>query len=77
MNQLTSRFHPSGCLCGDIKIAIDVEPALQALCHCTDCQQESGGAFMPDAVFPPGSVKVTKGEPTLYDDAKPSGNHVR
>lgn len=44
---------------------------------CTDCQQESGGFGFPDVVFSPDAVKVVKGEPKLYDDEKPSGNHVR
>ncbi|KIJ38395.1 hypothetical protein M422DRAFT_33351 [Sphaerobolus stellatus SS14] len=74
---MTEAKYRGGCLCGDVKIAIDVEPQLHALCHCTDCQQESGSANMPDVVFPPGSVKVVKGSTTLFDDEKPSGNHVR
>jgi hypothetical protein len=38
-NQITGR-----CLCGSVEYRADAEPAVQAVCHGTDCQQ-TGSAF--------------------------------
>jgi hypothetical protein len=34
-----------GCLCGKVRYSADVEPAFTGLCHCRNCQKESGSAF--------------------------------
>jgi hypothetical protein len=39
-NQLTGR-----CLCGSVEYRADTEPVVQAVCHCTDCQRQTGTAF--------------------------------
>ncbi|HMD52767.1 MAG TPA: GFA family protein [Solirubrobacteraceae bacterium] len=33
------------CLCGSVTYRADAEPIAQAVCHCTDCQRQSGTAF--------------------------------
>jgi hypothetical protein len=33
------------CLCGAITYNSDAEPAFTAICHCRDCQRQSGAAF--------------------------------
>ncbi|YCH09273.1 GFA family protein [Arthrobacter sp. alpha11c] len=33
------------CLCGEVTYTIDSEPKFTALCHCTDCQRQTGGAY--------------------------------
>lgn len=34
-----------GCLCGGVRYAVYGRPWLTALCHCEDCQKQSGSAF--------------------------------
>ena len=34
-----------GCLCGNIKYVADVDQETATVCHCTDCQVNSGSAF--------------------------------
>jgi hypothetical protein len=34
-----------GCLCGKVRYAADAEPVFVGICHCTDCQKETGTAF--------------------------------
>jgi len=34
-----------GCLCGKVRYSADVEPAFTGVCHCRNCQKESGSAF--------------------------------
>jgi hypothetical protein len=33
------------CLCGSITYSVDAEPMVQAVCHCSDCQRQTGGPF--------------------------------
>ncbi|KAJ6114599.1 Glutathione-dependent formaldehyde-activating enzyme/centromere protein V [Penicillium sp. IBT 16267x] len=61
------------CMCGAIHYAAEVDKYLAALCHCTDCQKWSGGAFTSNAVVPRNSFKVTKGTPASYDAVGNSG----
>ena len=34
-----------GCLCGKVRYSADTEPAFVGVCHCTNCQKETGTAF--------------------------------
>jgi hypothetical protein len=33
------------CMCGNIQYSSEAEPMAQAVCHCTDCQKQTGSAF--------------------------------
>ncbi|KAJ9485094.1 hypothetical protein VN97_g8262 [Penicillium thymicola] len=61
------------CMCGGVTYAVEVDTYLAALCHCTDCQKWSGGAFTSNAVVPRTSFKVTKGTPNSYNAVGNSG----
>lgn len=44
------------CLCGGVTYSADAEPAVQGICHCTNCQRQAGTAFsvvvgVPTAAF--------------------------
>ena len=44
------------CLCGNVTYTVDAEPLVQAVCHCTDCQRQTGNPFsvivaVPRAAF--------------------------
>jgi hypothetical protein len=50
-NPITGR-----CLCGGVSYSVDAEPVVQAACHCTDCQRQTGNPFsvivgVPRAAF--------------------------
>jgi hypothetical protein len=49
------------------------EPAVTALCHCTDCQKWTGGAYTSNVVVPRTAFKVTSGTPKTYDAVGNSG----
>ena len=34
-----------GCLCGKVRYTADAEPVFAGVCHCRNCQKESGSAF--------------------------------
>ncbi|CAG8001732.1 unnamed protein product [Penicillium nalgiovense] len=61
------------CMCGGITYAVEADTYLSALCHCTDCQKWTGGAFTSNAVVPRTSFKLTKGTPNTYDVVGNSG----
>jgi hypothetical protein len=33
------------CLCGAVTYSADAEPVVQGVCHCTDCQRQTGNPF--------------------------------
>jgi hypothetical protein len=46
------------CLCGSISYTSDAEPVAQAICHCRNCQRQTGTAFSVVAVVPADQVDV-------------------
>jgi hypothetical protein len=34
-----------GCQCGKVRYRLDGEPLALTMCHCTECQRQSGSAF--------------------------------
>jgi hypothetical protein len=41
-----------GCLCGKVRYSADAEPIFVGVCHCTNCQKGSGGAFNSVVALP-------------------------
>ena len=64
-----------GCLCGNIRYEIEGAPVLTALCHCTNCQRQSGAAFSVNVLVTAPQLKVT-GELKTFEDSGDSGNKV-
>jgi hypothetical protein len=62
-----------GCMCGACRYELRAAPFMVYVCHCTDCQRQSGSAFgmsMPasrDALF------VTQGDPARFERTMASG----
>ena len=61
-----------GCLCGHIRYTGVEEPLATVLCHCVNCQKQSGGAYSLNLVMPKGSLDI-QGELTTYVDTGDSG----
>lgn len=53
------------CHCGAISFTAEIDPSRVLVCHCTDCQVQTGSAFR---VFVPASIDqfAVQGEPTRY-----------
>ena len=66
------------CLCGSIEYATDAEPVFSIICHCDDCQRQTGTAFSMTVGVPKAAV-VFKNEDKLkeYVGESASGNPVR
>jgi hypothetical protein len=65
-----------GCLCGAVRYECSGEPAISALCYCTDCQHATGGAFSAGFMVPKESFKLLKGELKSHEITADSGNKV-
>jgi hypothetical protein len=65
-----------GCLCGAVQYEFWGEPVFSLLCHCRDCQRQSGGAYTAGLRIPADSFRVTRGAPKLYVKTADSGNQV-
>lgn len=46
------------CLCGAITYTIDADPIVQAVCHCTDCQRQSGTTFSVVVGVPRAALRI-------------------
>jgi hypothetical protein len=46
------------CLCGAVTYSVDAEPIVQAVCHCTDCQRQTGNPFSVVVGVPRAALQV-------------------
>jgi hypothetical protein len=73
---MTDTSRRSGaCLCGDVQYSTPSEPLAVAICHCRDCQRQSGSAFSLIAAFPRDQVQID-GDCAEYQTIGASGNDV-
>jgi hypothetical protein len=49
------------CLCGAVTYSADAEPVVQAVCHCTDCQRQTGNPFSVIVAVPRAAFNVEGG----------------
>jgi hypothetical protein len=61
------------CHCGEVTFTAEVDSSRVMLCHCTDCQVQSGSAFRMVVVAPIEGFKV-RGDPKSYVKIAQSGN---
>lgn len=60
------------CHCGAIRYQAEVDPERVVICHCTDCQMLTGGAFRVSVPAEQSSLKI-EGEPKIYRKIAASG----
>jgi hypothetical protein len=70
--------HSGGCLCGAVKYSFNSEPMMTGVCHCENCQRQSGTAFSIIVGVAKSSFELD-GDKTLteYLDKGDTGNSVR
>ena len=51
-----------GCVCGAVRYEVTAAPLMMFKCHCRDCQQVTGGAFLPGVLVSAAAFRLTKGE---------------
>lgn len=55
-----------GCLCGECRYELSAAPYFAYVCHCTDCQTQSGSAFNMSMPAPRAALKIVKGAPAVF-----------
>ena len=63
-----------GCLCGSVSFEAEVDPEQVFVCHCTDCQTQSGSTFRTIVRAISGTFKLTGGSVKQYVKHAESGN---
>ena len=64
-----------GCLCGAVRYRV-TEPAQRSfLCHCKDCQRQSGSGYLPLMVVPRSGFAV-EGETASFTTTGESGRKL-
>jgi len=61
------------CLCGQIELKADIDPTTTTICHCTDCQINSGTAFGHVVGAVNDSFKLMRGKFSFYTKVADSG----
>ncbi len=62
------------CACGDIRYECAGTPRYMGNCHCRDCQQATGGPYMPVVVVKESDFALLSGEPSWFERTADSGN---
>jgi hypothetical protein len=47
-----------GCTCGKLRYTTTGEPDLVAICNCTDCQRQTGSAFLEFVIVKDKQIKI-------------------
>ena len=61
------------CHCGAISYEAQAESGAVVVCHCADCQMQSGSAFRMNIPVPAESFRITSGTPKNYIKTGDSG----
>jgi len=64
-----------GCQCGAVRYFIEGAPVVLAVCHCRECQRQSGSAFGMSLIVKKESLAVS-GEVKCYRRIADSGNPI-
>lgn len=70
-----SSTRTGSCLCGNVHITLNAEPIAVALCHCRDCQKQTGTSFSLVALAPAAAVQMT-GTTAMFATIGESGSKV-
>lgn len=66
-----------GCACGTIRYECSAESLASMLCHCRDCQHESGSTFTSAMAVPASAFNITQGNPKSHAVTAASGGTSR
>lgn len=48
----------AACSCGQLRVTVEGEPVRISMCHCFECQRQTGSAFSMQARYPKENVRV-------------------
>jgi hypothetical protein len=65
-----------GCQCGRVRYEINAKPLSAYVCHCTECQRQSGSAFGLSLAVPRDAVVIVSGTPATWRRVLESGRII-
>jgi hypothetical protein len=68
-----SQKYTGGCQCRNIRYEIAATPNALVVCHCTDCQRQSGSAFGMTLPVKEADFRLTQGEVKTYASTSAAG----
>jgi hypothetical protein len=66
-----------GCSCGEVRYRLTSEPLITHCCHCLNCQQQTGSAFVINLVIEESRLELLAGEPRPVDVPREAGKMQR
>jgi len=63
-----------GCHCGNITFVAEIDPDKVRICHCTDCQTQTGSAFRTNVPAAKDAFTMRGGQPKIYIKTVESGS---
>ena len=64
-----------GCLCGQVRYQTEANPLMTGVCHCRDCQKQTGTSFSIVVALPDGALRLS-GELREFKTTGESGQQV-
>jgi hypothetical protein len=64
-----------GCLCGQVRYSANADPAFVGVCHCKNCQKQTGTAFSVLVGIPKPAMSI-QGRVKTFHDTGDSGQAV-
>jgi len=69
--------YAGSCSCGMVKLHLTSAPMFIHCCHCTDCQRQTGSAFVLNALIESDRVQILEGDTRSFPQPTDSGRpHV-
>lgn len=65
------------CACGEVRYRLTAEPLFVHCCHCSNCQRQTGSAFVINLLIEADHVELTAGEPQAVDVPRDDGSAQR
>ena len=65
------------CLCGDVAYSLSEDPLTLYVCHCTDCQRQSGSSFALSLIVRREALQFVRGQPHEFSIEMPDGRVKR
>jgi hypothetical protein len=66
----------ASCSCGQLSITVQGEPKQVLICHCFECQKQSGSVFLSWSYWPKSAITAMKGNASRYRRVAESGRTV-
>src|SRR5262245_65152510 len=65
-----------GCQCARVRYRVEGEPVAVGVCHCTECQRQSGSAFGMSLIVRKEAFRLLQGELKTFTRTADSGSPV-